>query len=177
MAEPRDAGATFELIYNAPDASVSVQAATPQEVRLEALHANLPVTWEPVDGVLPRGLLLQPGGLLTGSPMETGTFEVTLQARDALGLVDRATITVDVTEPVLAASLLAGPFLLVGDALTLEQRVYLDREGNGNGQYDLGDLRAWVLRHPDLPLNASVRALVSAAASPAARRPGREGGP
>ncbi|MEQ9399588.1 MAG: M6 family metalloprotease domain-containing protein [Longimicrobiales bacterium] len=176
MSEPRDAGAAFDLIYNAPDASVQVQAATPQEVRLEALHANLPVTWEPVDGVLPQGLLLQPGGLLTGSPMETGTFQVTLQARDALGLVDRATITVEVTEPVLAASLLAAPFLLVGETLTLEQRVYLDREGNGNGQYDLGDLRAWVLRHPDLPLSAAVRALVSVSASPAAGRPDREGG-
>lgn len=43
----------------------------------------------------------------------------------------------------------AGVFL--GDAqqaLTAEERQWLDQAGNGNGGYDVGDLRAFLFRHP-----------------------------
>lgn len=160
MNEPLSAGADFEVTYEARSASVDLEAADRQEIQLEVLNANQPVTWLRVDGRLPQGLLMQSSGLITGAAMETGSFALTLEVRDALGLTDRATLDVRVVEPQLPVSVVASPFLLVGQAMTLEQQIYLDRKGNGNGDYDLGDLRAWILAHPDLPLTAAVRALV-----------------
>jgi hypothetical protein len=42
---------------------------------------------------------------------------------------------------------LSQPFLATGAVpLTADERQYLDRFGNGNGQYDVGDLRAYLKR-------------------------------
>jgi hypothetical protein len=49
----------------------------------------------------------------------------------------------------------------VGRPLDVNQRRFLDRQGNGDGGYDLGDLRAWVLAHPDLRLGAPMSAVLA----------------
>ncbi len=47
----------------------------------------------------------------------------------------------------IALDRLSQPFLATGAApLTAEERAYLDRFGNANGQYDVGDLRAYLKR-------------------------------
>lgn len=157
---PVQAGASFELIYDVPDASISVEAARVHEVNLTAEHANPPVTWTVLEGSLPPGMNFQASGRLAGAPMRTGTYPLTVQARDGIGLTGQATVTVEVTEPELSMEQLASAFLTVGEPLTSEQRIYLDHVGNGNATYDLGDLRAWVLAHPDLPVSAAVQALL-----------------
>ncbi len=49
----------------------------------------------------------------------------------------------------------SAPPILEGAALTSEQTTYLDRLGNGNGGFDLGDFLAWVVKHPDQGAAAS----------------------
>jgi hypothetical protein len=43
---------------------------------------------------------------------------------------------------------------------------FLDRQGNADGAYDLGDFRAWVLANPSLPLSAELRALAGVEGAP-----------
>ena len=50
---------------------------------------------------------------------------------------------------VVAMESLLGPFLDGGGAApSTEETDYLDRVGNGNGAYDLGDLRRYLIEHP-----------------------------
>lgn len=69
-------------------------------------------------------------------------------ARDVLGLLAEATITLEVGDPGISLSQLVSPFLGVGEELTSLQEDFLDHVGNGSGSYDLGDFRAWVLANP-----------------------------
>ncbi len=177
MSGPAQAGADFEVTFRARSAELSFEAATPQSVGLEVVDGNQPINWLRAEGSLPNGLLLTSDGLVRGVPMETGSFSLVVEARDAIGLTARATVRVDVSEPRLAAAVLAAPWLLTGTPLTLEQSLYLDRAGNGNGRYDLGDLRAWVLSHPEVPLTEAVRALVGIIDGDGRSTPGREDGP
>ncbi len=149
--EPVRAGVDFELTYQAVSATARFEAAVEQQIGLEVENGTNPVTWDLVEGTLPRGLRLDPVGLLVGAALEAGTFPVRVQARDALGLRATAEVTLEVDEPALGWDALASTFLLGGPALTSPQERYLDLHGNADGTYDLGDLRAWVLAHPDLP--------------------------
>lgn len=54
---------------------------------------------------------------------------------------------VTVTAVVITAERLSQPFLLSGPSvLTADELAYLDRFGNANGEYDVGDLRAYLRR-------------------------------
>jgi hypothetical protein len=97
-------------------------------------------------------------GHVTGAALAAGSFPVTVQALDFLGLTSQATIGFDVAEPAIAIAGLTSRFLLSGPSLDPLLEAYVDHHGNGNGTYDLGDLRAWVLAHPSLPLSAAVTA-------------------
>ena len=88
--------------------------------------------------------------------MEVGTFEAVVRATDAQGLTTTTPVSIVVTEPVIGAEALAGPFLLTGAEPTDLQLTFLDRSGNFSGSYDLGDLRAFVQRNPGLPLTADI---------------------
>jgi len=67
---------------------------------------------------------------------------------------------VQVDDAVIPAANLASVFLLTGPALTTAQSTYVDRRGNNDGTYDLGDFRAWILAHPGLRLTEPMRALL-----------------
>ncbi|MFQ5535818.1 MAG: M6 family metalloprotease domain-containing protein [Gemmatimonadota bacterium] len=155
---PMSAGAEFELTYAVESASASIEAAVEQDIALQVDNANPPVFWSVVSGTLPQGLTLDILGHIRGAAMETGTFTVTVEARDGIGLVDRGEVTLEVVEPTLSFARLAAPFVGVGEGLTLPQQRFVDGRGNGDGAYDLGDLRAWVLSHPDLPTSAPAQA-------------------
>jgi M6 family metalloprotease-like protein len=76
--------------------------------------------------------------LNSGGPSPVTIYRISVEG-------DRAQITLS-TREVPRGSLLQG-FLRTGDTpLTPEEREYLDAHGNGNGQYDVGDLRAYLKR-------------------------------
>jgi hypothetical protein len=92
---------------------------------------------------------------LTGAAVAAGSFPVTLEAADGIGLTDEATIDFQVADPTLGIEGLAARFLLSGAAIDQLQEAYVDHHGNGDGAYDLGDFRAWILSHPTLPMSVS----------------------
>jgi hypothetical protein len=57
----------------------------------------------------------------------------------------RAQVTLS-TSVVATASLLQSLLGSSATPLTAQEREYLDSHGNGNGQYDVGDLRAYMKR-------------------------------
>jgi hypothetical protein len=55
----------------------------PYHAQLEAKGGILPLRWELAEGNLPHGVVLQPDGLLTGTPEETGEFHFTINLSDS----------------------------------------------------------------------------------------------
>ncbi len=164
MDAPKQAGADFEITYALPDVTVELAASEPQDRRLEPDNGNAPYVWTLLGGTLPEGLGLDVTGRLSGSARVTGSFPLQLRVRDALGLTTHGTVTLDVRAPVISLAQLASPFLLTGATLTSDQKLFLDRQGNHDLNYDLGDFRAWVLANPGLPMSAAIRALAAAGA-------------
>jgi Putative Ig domain len=161
MSGPLDAGALFELTYRVPAGlRHEVQAATPLEVVLDAENGADPVTWTLLKGLLPEGLALRQDGVISGAALESGDFPLTVQAVDAAGLVATGSLTLAVTRPAVGVQALVGTFLGNPTALNELQTLYLDRAGNRNGSYDLGDLRAFFLANRDLPMTAEQQAIV-----------------
>jgi hypothetical protein len=160
---PFDAAVEFELTYRVPGSvSHSFEAATPQEIVLTAQNGSAPITWRVLSGTLPDGLDVSSEGIITGAALVSGRFTTTVEARDASGLVASGTLTLDVASPRVGVEALVGVFLLGTPAPTELQGGYLDRNGNRNGFYDLGDLRIFLTANPDLPLSAEQRAMVRA---------------
>jgi M6 family metalloprotease-like protein len=158
---PTQAGADFELTYGVAARTVEMVAAEEQEIDLQADNANDPVTWSLVSGQVPDGLVLDQAGRIIGAAFATGTFPLVVQATDALGLTASASLSLVISEPVIPLDALASAFLTVGPVMTHNQNRYLDKIGNNNGVYDLGDYRSWVLAHPSLPLTAPANALLA----------------
>ena len=62
------------------------KVASTYQVKLATVGGVQPVKWSVVSGALPPGLKLSPTtGTISGTPRQSGTFRVTLGARDALG--------------------------------------------------------------------------------------------
>lgn len=162
MDAPVQAGADFSVVYAVANADVVFDAAVEQSVQLSVVNGTAPITWALAGGSLPYGIDLSSAGLINGAALEVGVFPLTVQATDATGLTGTGSVTLDVRSPNIPIAQLASLFVLGGPSLSSAQTEFLDREGNQNGSYDLGDLRAWVLAHPSLPLSA-----VLAAAAPA----------
>jgi hypothetical protein len=158
LSAPIFAGADFQLTYAAADVELGISAAVAQDIQLVATNGTNPIMWSVVSGSLPPGILMSTTGHITGAALAAGAFPVTVQALDFIGLTAQATIGFDVAEPVIAIEGLTSRFLLSGPSLAPLLEAYVDHQGNGNGTYDLGDLRAWVLAHPSLPLSAAVTA-------------------
>jgi hypothetical protein len=156
---PLEAGALFNLTFstvsNPPTQEIG--AATTYFLVLDVQNANPPAVWTQLSGDLPEGMLLDPIGRITGAAMELGSFPLSFRVRDAIGLEADLSLVLVVTDPEISVERLASPFLLTGETLDFNQRTYLDREGNRNGAYDLGDFRAFFLRNPDLPVSGDLR--------------------
>ncbi|MDP2957222.1 MAG: M6 family metalloprotease domain-containing protein [Longimicrobiales bacterium] len=160
LASPVQAAAEFELTYRVAAATVRIAAAEDPHLTLEPENGTAPYRWAVLEGTLPSGLELNILGQLTGAAMATGTFPLKVEVSDAIGLKAKGSFIVQVDDPTIPAASLASTFLLTGPALTPPQATYLDRKGNADGTYDIGDFRAWVLAHPGLPLTAPMKALV-----------------
>jgi hypothetical protein len=103
---------------------------------------------------------MQPEGLIEGTASEGGSFPLALRVRDAIGLEGTVSLTLGVVDPQIPARVAAAPYLLTGEELSAGIQLFLDRTGNANGAYDLGDLRAFLLRNPDLPDAADLQSLI-----------------
>jgi len=151
MQQPLDVGAGFELAYGfvERDPVLAFPAASPVDRPFPVTDANLPVRWERVgDTPLPQGLEIDPGtGRLLGESLEAGTFEFELLARDAVGLEVVTRVRLEIAVPDYTAQELTGLWLGTGPGPQGARREFLDWNGNRNGFYDLGDLRAHLLRH------------------------------
>lgn len=176
---PMTAEAVFDLTFSvaANPERVEVQGGLPNLVRLKAENANEPVAWTLVSGSLPSGLIFLSAGTLEGTPREGGEYPLTLRARDAIGLEGTVSLRLAVVDPRIPARTAATPFLLSGDPLDTPVQAYLDRTGNRNGVYDLGDLRAFLLRNPNLPVAASPPVPVEVRFAPLGSKPAPGGEP
>lgn len=161
---PVTAEAAFDLTYSVASnpTRLELTAATEQEVVLQVSNGNPPVIWSVVEGALPPGLELDPGGAIAGVALEEGDYPLRLRARDDIGLEAELDVELGVEEPVLGLLSLAAPFLGGGDPPTGAQEAYLDWGGNRNTEYDVGDFRAFLQEHPDAPDEAPSTAAASA---------------
>jgi hypothetical protein len=83
----------------------------------------------------------------------TGDFVLSVQATDAIGLTDSIGVALTVGPPEVGLQAMAEPFLSVG-FVNSALETFLDLQGDGDGTYDLGDFRIWVLGNPNHPVNA-----------------------
>jgi M6 family metalloprotease-like protein len=156
MNAPVSGGASFQVIYAVADVELALTAAATQDVQLVVSNGTAPIDWSILAGALPAGLALSSTGRLTGASLDVGSYPLTLEATDALGLSGTATLTLEVAEPAITVADLASPLLLGPVTLDPLLQAFLDRQGNADGDFDLGDFRAWVLAHPSLPFSAAV---------------------
>jgi len=177
---PLDLGAAFDVDYRVdmPVEPIRVEAAQQLQLSLEVVNGTTPIAWEFLSGTLPQGLVLQSvQGRIIGSPMETGSFEMTLRAVDGRGLEAEAVIHLEVGPPSLTMDRLNAPFLGTGTPPTQLQRVFLDRLGNDNGLYDVGDLRAFLREYPEVAQGGLPAGAGGAAAASAVRTVESAGAP
>ncbi len=156
MDAPVFGGADFQLTYAVPDTTVDLVASVPANLQLEVENGTSPVSWSLLSGVRPLGVAIGADGSITGASLDLGSYPLVLRAVDALGLTATANITLDIGPPSIPVAQLGDVFLLGAQPLDSLQAAFLDRQGNQNGGYDLGDFRAWVLANPSLPLSASI---------------------
>ncbi len=159
---PLEAAALFDLTFSTEGnpSSLDVQGGVSNFVTLQVQNANAPVVWTLVSGSLPQGMTLDQAGFINGVPMEGGSYALLLRVRDAIGLEGTVSVTLSVVDPQLSAATATSPFLLSGPTLPQPVQSYLDRAGNANGAYDLGDFRAYFLRNPNLPTSDQMESIL-----------------
>ena len=155
VTAPDVATALFDLTYTVSSddgIQLEVGAASDVDIRFTVVNANDPLVW--VTSGLPQGVFFVAGSerALRGSPVVMGDFVVTVRATDAIGLTDTVDIDLTVGPPEVGLQVMAEPFLGVGMGHTALE-TFLDLQGDGDGVYDLGDFRVWVLGNPNHPVN------------------------
>jgi hypothetical protein len=143
-AADRAAGAGFSVRFfhatlgRPADATLGAEYRATLQVTTDATD----LTWTVQGGGLPPGLTLSAGGVLQGTPNDTGSFAFTVRATSgARSWFAPATIRVtpvDIPVAQVTDALLGGP------TLTPALAAFLDLHGNRNGALDIGDLRAYL---------------------------------
>ena len=165
VTAPSTATARFDLTYTVSSddgMQLDVGAASDVDIRFTVTNANEPLAW--LTSGLPMGLFFLGGSerALRGAPVVMGDFSMTVQATDAIGLTGAVDVDLTVGPPDVGLQAMAEPFMGVGTT-NIPLETFLDLQGDGDGTYDLGDFRSWVLGNPDHPVNTQ------AGAAPAAR--------
>lgn len=156
MSGPLAVTADMEMIFAVAGEAVTVPAATPLDLQLQIENGTAPARWTLVTGTLPTGLSLSPAGRITGEALELGTFPITVEAIDAIGLPATGVLTLSLTKPAISLEQLTSTFLLSGPPLTPVLINFLNWQGNRVAPYDIGDFRAWMLANPAMPLSADL---------------------
>lgn len=131
----------------------TVEAVAEYTARLELAQGTAPYDVALAAGALPDGLEVRGGDAavtIAGSPLEVGRFRASLVITDAEGRRIGEAVRVVVTDANLdpddvAAALAGAPHT----SLVAAHRRYLDLSGNRNGEFDVGDMRAFLLRTRD----------------------------
>lgn len=122
-------------------------ATFPYDGRLRLSGGTAPYTATRVAGALPPGMsaTMENDVLrLTGEPLAAGSFVASFLVEDATGRALGEAVKVDVQDlPLSPVELLRGVDTTLFDARI---RDYLDRSGNGNGSFDVGDIRMYLIR-------------------------------
>jgi hypothetical protein len=160
--EPMESDAVFDVTFSVEGNPTAVEflGGIQHSVTLSVENANLPITWSVIAGDLPPFMNIGESGSIWGTPVVGGEFPVTLRVMDAIGLQGYLFLTLRVDDPELPVSALASDFLLTGQPLSASTKIYLDNEGNSNGSFDLGDIRAYVLRNPNVDSYATLETTV-----------------
>lgn len=147
-------GGRAHLRISTVAAPAVIAADVPPAQALESYEARLRVAGGALPYRLPEAGLL--GGLnaelqgdeviVSGVPLRAGTLAGELIIEDARGYRISYPVTLHVADLTLAEDRLLGPLLANGEDLAAAEREYLDASGNANGRYDVGDLRAYLLR-------------------------------
>ncbi|UCG87273.1 MAG: M6 family metalloprotease domain-containing protein [Gemmatimonadota bacterium] len=123
--------------------------------------------WEIASGVLPLGIDMTSDGLIWGRVREQGDF--TIEVRVESGSVGHdETFSLSVVAPALEIDSVVDELLELSTPLTDDERTYLDLQGNGNQQLDLGDFVQWIRTTAGLASTAEVVAVLEAAKERAA---------
>lgn len=167
------------IVVNAAARTATIRVTTTPVVAIAALSTATPWTalspgewrWRATGGTLPYALAgagALPAGVraelradtivVTGTPTGTGSFVLSGTLLDAAGrTLPLPSATIAVAEPVIAVARLAQSLLRgTAEPLSAAEAALLDQGGNANGRYDVGDLRAYLRRHP-----AAARALAA----------------
>jgi M6 family metalloprotease-like protein len=116
--------------------------------RLEIAGGIQPYTASLVDVASANGLTVATEGRflsIGGSPVQTGQFDFVAEIRDSGQRSSLVTVTVAVGEFVMSVGRAITGFVRGEvEPLNDNEKAELDRRGNDNGQYDIGDLRAFV---------------------------------
>lgn len=130
----------------APEAPLEVTQVAAFERRIRVAGGAIPYS---VLGTLPEGVAASADGdevVLRGSVTSPGPFDLVVRVTDSRGVqsspltVPLAAAAWSVTEDRLLQHFLESS----AEPLSTAERSYLDYVGNGNGRYDVGDLRAWL---------------------------------
>ncbi len=125
-----------------------VPAAQPVTGSVRVAGGTPPYAVALVAGALPQGLSVAAdaeGASIDGTPEDIGTFDFGLRITDAKGRQVAAGVKLQVEDLDLPTSDLVGA-LATGGGLPAPVLEYLDRAGNVNGRFDVGDLRTYFLR-------------------------------
>ncbi len=138
--------------WDSSSVQASVEAARLQDIQLEVAGAPAAPEWRFVSGALPDGLsFVAPQGRIVGTTMDLGTYRFSLSAADGAGRQLVAEFELMVNAPIIPISELVALFVGQPDPLTPALREFMDRQGNRNTFYDIGDFRAYLQANPNLP--------------------------
>lgn len=155
---------SFRLQFGYPLLAISSAGTLPIGVKgvtladtLRASGGNGLYSWQLASGTLAAGLSLATTGIISGTPTQAGTFSFQAQVTSLSQQQTQAfTLTVNAA-PTLATAAVVAQLLNGTGTLTPDDLRYLDLIGNKNGQFDVGDFRAWV-DSTGAPLAAPIRA-------------------
>jgi hypothetical protein len=107
------------------------RVATPYSTQLSSTGGLGSVAWTLSAGALPAGLVLSPGGLLSGTPTAFGAFDLTIQASDSAQPPDSTSASLILS--VTSSQLSAGQSLTAGQSLWSPSNLYhADLQSDGN---------------------------------------------
>ena len=136
---------TVELLVIGPDVLPNAVVGADYSAMLAVTDQTVSPTWSVISGALPPGISLDPTtGALSNFPTEAGMFQFRVRAEAATRLGEKD-YSITVTQPTLVVGNVADQLLGVAGVLTAEELRFLDLQGNGNGTFDVGDFRAFLV--------------------------------
>ncbi len=152
-----EGGTARVRLTHSPTPSILAGTEIPEATRLNPFSARIPVHGgappyqaSVVTDELPaRGLSAAGDGdhvVLTGAPDNEGTFEVDVRIEDFYGRLGTVRLAITVGPFFVPPERLVQPFILNGAVpLTEAEKGALDELGNGDGVFDIGDARAFLM--------------------------------